>query len=87
MKWKVWNTARYNVIYHVEAESLDEAIRQGRKFDPDVAAAQPETNEILVTFKNGRRVRYTTDVLRMLKTDSEVSCIIDADTGEVLYAN
>lgn len=87
MKWKVWNTARYNVIYHVEAESLDEAIRQGRKFDPDVAAAQPETNEILVTFKNGRRVRYTNDVLRMLKTDPEVSCIIDADTGEVLCAN
>ena len=85
MKWRVWNTAKRNVIYHIEAESLDDAIRQGRKYDPDVVAAQPESNEIIVTFKSGRRVKYTKEILSMLKSDPEVSSIIDAGTGEVLF--
>ena len=42
MKWKVWNTSKPNVVYYVEAEDLDTAIKIGRKIDPDICAAQPE---------------------------------------------
>lgn len=42
MKWKVWNTAKPDIIHYIEADDLDTAIKIGRKIDPDVNAAQPE---------------------------------------------
>lgn len=41
--------------------------------------------EILVTFRDGRRVRYTSAILSLLEADPEVYEIIRADTGEVLF--
>lgn len=41
--------------------------------------------EILVTFRDGRRVRYTSAVLALLEDDPAVYEIIRADTGEVLF--
>lgn len=42
---------------------------------------------IEVTFKNGQKATYTTDVYRLLLTDDFVQDITDAKTGEVLYVN
>lgn len=41
--------------------------------------------EIIVTFKNGRKVNYTMNIYSLLTTDPEVMEIMDANTGEVLY--
>ena len=41
--------------------------------------------EILVTFRDGRRVRYTSAILDLLLDDPQVYEIIRADTGEVLF--
>ena len=40
---------------------------------------------ILVTFRDGRRVRYTSAVLDLLLDDPQVYEIIRADTGEVIF--
>lgn len=42
MKWKVWNTSKPNVVYYVEADDLDTAIKVGREIDLDICAVQPE---------------------------------------------
>lgn len=39
--WKVWNPAKWDTVYLVDADSFDEAIRKGRELDADVSAAQP----------------------------------------------
>lgn len=41
--------------------------------------------EIIAVFKNGRDIRFTSAVLDMLKSDSEVEMIYDAETGEIIY--
>ena len=43
--------------------------------------------EIIVEFKNGKKVKYTTDILNLLLNDPEVLMIMDANTGEVMYDN
>lgn len=42
--------------------------------------------EIIATFKNGRKIRYTVAVLGLLATDPEVLEVMDAATGEILYS-
>ena len=41
--------------------------------------------EIVAVFKNGREIRFTTAVLDMLKSDTEVRMIYDAETWEIIY--
>ena len=41
--------------------------------------------EIIVTFKNGRKVNYTMNIYNLLMTDPDVMEIMDANTGEMLY--
>ena len=41
--------------------------------------------EIIVTFKNGRKINYTMNIYSLLTTDPEVMEIMNANTGEVLY--
>lgn len=41
--------------------------------------------EIIAVFKNGREIRFTMAVLDMLKSDTEVRMIYDAETGEIIY--
>ena len=40
---------------------------------------------ILVTFRDGRRVRYTSAILPLLENDSAVYEIMHAETGEILF--
>lgn len=48
--------------------------------------ARPREREIMVYFKmNPAPVIYTMAIFDLLKTDSEVIDIIDAQTGEVIY--
>jgi hypothetical protein len=42
---------------------------------------------ILAMFKNGQCNEYTTNIINLLKTDSEVEYIVDGTTGEVIYIN
>ena len=41
--------------------------------------------EIYGHFKDGRTVRYTAAIFRMLATDPDVVGITDAETGEILF--
>lgn len=43
------------------------------------------TNNIIVTFIDGKEAEYTTNILNDLKSDPTVSHIIDSETGELLY--
>lgn len=40
---------------------------------------------ILVTFRDGRRVRYTSAILPLLEADPAVYEIMHAETGEILF--
>lgn len=42
--------------------------------------------EIKVTFTNGRKIVYTMNIFRLLKTDPQVLEIMDSETGEILYS-
>ena len=41
--------------------------------------------EIIVTFRNGKRARYTSAILELLESDPEVYEIMNAETGEILF--
>ena len=41
--------------------------------------------EITVTFKNGSKIVYTTEIFRLLTTDPDVIEIMDNTTGEIIY--
>lgn len=41
--------------------------------------------EITVTFKNGRKIVYTTEIFRLLTTDPDVIDIMDNATGEIIF--
>ena len=41
---------------------------------------------ITAYFKDGTSADYTTDILYLLKTDKDVICITDGETGEVIYS-
>ena len=43
------------------------------------------TQNILVTFRNGQQDIYTTNILNLLKTDKDVTEIMDMETGELLF--
>ena len=42
------------------------------------------SDEIIAYFRDGSSAKYTKSILNMLKTDSAVKCVIDAETGEIL---
>lgn len=42
--------------------------------------------EIIAYFKNGQNATYTMEIFNALKTDNAIEFIIDAETGEILYA-
>lgn len=40
---------------------------------------------IIAYFKNHEPVTYTTSIFELLKTDKDVTTIIDSETGEILF--
>lgn len=42
---------------------------------------------IIATFKDGTSAQYTSNILNLLKADSDIINIIDATTGECLHIN
>ena len=40
---------------------------------------------ITAYFKDGTSAEYTTDILNLLKTDKDVTCITDGETGEIIF--
>lgn len=51
----------------------------------DVFNHNVKAREIIAEFCDGRNARYTINVFDLLKTDDGVKCIIDAETGEILF--
>lgn len=43
------------------------------------------TSNILVTFRDSTQAEYTTNILELLKTDNDVTEIMDMETGELLF--
>jgi hypothetical protein len=41
---------------------------------------------MIACFRSGKEARYTMRVFDLLKTDPEVVCICDNETGEVIYS-
>lgn len=40
---------------------------------------------IIAHFKNGQTVEYTTNILDMLKSEKDIICITDKETGEIIW--
>lgn len=43
--------------------------------------------EIIACFRNGKQVRYTTAIYDLLTTDKSIECILNAETGEIIFEN
>lgn len=41
--------------------------------------------KIIAQFRNGEQVVYTKAIFDLLKTDVGIECILDAETGEILF--
>ena len=44
-----------------------------------------ERRDIVAKFKDGREVKYTTDILNMLFTDKNIDTVYDLETGEIIF--
>lgn len=45
----------------------------------------PNAKPVIVKFKNGQIANYTTNILELLKRDTDTEYIMNAETGEIIY--